>query len=263
MSHETSVQPKLGDLLANYLSRRAANEAEGLAQFDSAEVLPYEAGPVQPIDPKLAWDGARSAIDFFSTHLTAKSWKTPPQWSFLVSQHEPEAALPICVGNFPQMVRNFHILMQQAQLSDLRPRGGRPVPASELIAWADQTQQRGDFADSLLALAGLRLAKQWDRADALVAALEAKVPDTCRNLWDNEKAALAWHRGRAEEAMELWQVQNPSLAVRFNRGMARLFLGHTEAARKELANVVAEFPENGAWHHLARLYLALAQLRRD
>jgi hypothetical protein len=50
------------------------------------------------------------------------------------------------------------------------------------------------------------------------------------------------------------------LPVRFNLGMADLFLGKTKSARKTLEAVTAELPKTSAWHHLARLYLALAEM---
>ena len=47
----------------------------------------------------------------------------------------------------------------------------------------------------------------------------------------------------------------------FNRGMAALFLGRPAEAREPLRQAVAQLPEKGSWHHLARLYLTLAEMR--
>ncbi len=44
-------------------------------------------------------------------------------------------------------------------------------------------------------------------------------------------------------------------------GMAALFLGQSAEARTSLGQAAAQLPEVGAWHHLARLYLALAEMR--
>jgi hypothetical protein len=49
--------------------------------------------------------------------------------------------------------------------------------------------------------------------------------------------------------------------VLFNRGMAALFLGESADARAALSRAVALLPESSAWHHLARLYLTLAEAR--
>jgi hypothetical protein len=59
----------------------------------------------------------------------------------------------------------------------------------------------------------------------------------------------------------LWQAQEASVPVLFNRGMAALFLGRAAQAREPLTQAVAGLPETSAWHHLAQLYLALATAR--
>jgi hypothetical protein len=257
MSHETPVPPKLDDLLGRYLNRQAGAHAAGLAAFDATEVTPYEAGPVQPIDPQPAWDEALSALGEPSERKLAP----PPHWPQLVSNHEPVVALAWCVGNFPQLVRNFHTLLHQAKAADLRPGMGRPVSAPALIEWAQQVAVPPKYPEVLLALGALRLAKQFDQADALIAAQRDKVPAKWRAAWENEVAALAWHRGQAEEARRLWRQASASLPVRFNRGMAELFLDNATEARQLLGDVVTQIPETSAWHHLARLYLTMAQQR--
>ena len=88
--------------------------------------------------------------------------------------------------------------------------------------------------------------------------LRCKPPAEWRAAHANEEAALAWHRGRADEAAALWQKQSESVPVLFNRGMAALFLGDAVTAHEALTRAAAALPETGAWHHLARLYLALA-----
>ncbi len=89
----------------------------------------------------------------------------------------------------------------------------------------------------------------------------AAVPAAWQAAWANEEAALAWHRGRPEEAAALWQEQPESLPVLFNRGMAALFLGRPGEARAPLSAAIARLPEDSGWHHLACLYLALAEMR--
>ena len=46
----------------------------------------------------------------------------------------------------------------------------------------------------------------------------------------------------------------------FNRGMARLFMGQTAAARPLLQKAIDAIPEASGWNALARLYLALAEI---
>ncbi|MCI0685611.1 MAG: hypothetical protein L0Y71_26230 [Gemmataceae bacterium] len=260
MSQETPVQPRLDELLSRYLSRQAAAHANGLATFDAGEVTPYEAGPVQPIDPKPAWDEAVSALTAINVGETRKL-AAPPHWAQLVANHEPVVALAWCVGNFPQLVRNFHQILHHGNLTELRPSGGRPVTTPALADWAQKVAAKKSFPEALLAIGATRLAKQFDDAEALAQTLDADVPAAWRAAWANERAALAWHRGNADEASRLWNAAEASLPVRFNRGMAELFLGNAKAARKLLDDVVGEIPETSAWHHLAHLYLTLAQQR--
>jgi hypothetical protein len=260
MPHETPVQPKLSDLLAGYLSRKAGDHAAGLASFDAeAEVLPYEAGPVQPIDAKLAWVESLVVAGYYVHFMDSRVWKAPPGWATLVSGHEPAVAVACALGNFPQMVRSFHALLQTPNLAELRPSANRGTSVSGLVDWAKKAV---DFPAVLLALGVLRLAKQFDEADRLVHTHENAVPAESRTFWENEKAALCWHRGRHEQARDIWRSLEPIVPVQFNRGMADLFLGDSAAAQTSLASAVAALPEDGAWHHLGRLYLTLAQTRR-
>jgi tetratricopeptide (TPR) repeat protein len=257
-----SGQPSLSDLLARYLNKQMVDHADGLGRPELlGEVVPFEAAPVQPVDARLAWDEAIRVLDFYNMgHATGA--RVPPQWSQLVAAHEPVVSLAFCVANFPQLVRNFQPLLQEADPAALRPVAGRPVAAPALTGWAADVASRKQFPQTLLALGALRLAKQHDQARALLRAHEADVPAEWQAGWANERAALAWHAGRCDEAYASWQEQAPSVPVLFNRGMAALFLGNPAEARKPLADAVSQLPEAGAWHHLGRLYLTLAESRR-
>jgi hypothetical protein len=92
--------------------------------------------------------------------------------------------------------------------------------------------------------------------------LPGNVPSAWRAAKANEEAAHAWHRGRAEEALDLWCKQESSVPVLFNRGIAALFLGRSDEARTALTDAVAPLPYTDAWHHLGHRYLALADARR-
>jgi tetratricopeptide (TPR) repeat protein len=257
MTPEAPMQPKLDELMARYLNRQAGAHASGLATFDASEVTPYEAGPVQPIDPKPAWEEALTALA--QSHPSeARKLNAPPHWPQLVGNHEPVVALAWCVGNFPQLVRNFQQILHHTKLAELRPSGGRPVSAPALDDWATRIIAKKKFPESILALGALRLAKQFEQADALIAELDKDVPATWRAAWTNEQAGLAWHRGDAEAARRLWNAAEATLPVRFNRAMAELFLGNAAVARTLLQDVIPHIPEISAWHHLARLYLTLA-----
>jgi hypothetical protein len=258
---DTPRQPPLSELLAGYLQRQAIAHEAGLAFADIGEVVPHEAAPAQPVDPRLAWSEALGVLPYFHAGFQATAFRAPPDWPTVVATHEPAVALAFCVGNFPQLVRNLQPLLQARELSALRSSTARPMSATALLDWATQTSGKRSFPQVILALSALRLLKQFDRAAELVRQQHGNVPAEWQAAWDNEEAALAWHQGRADEAATCWQAQLASVPVLFNRGMAALFTDRPVEARTCLSGVVDQLPEGGAWHHLGRLYLAMAEMR--
>lgn len=262
MAHETPVQPLLAEMLRRYLQKRTEGCQAGIADGGVVgEVVPFEAAPVQPVEPRLAWDESLSPGRHFQPDLDATALEVPPDWPMLVSSHEPEMGLAFALGNFPQMVRDLQGLMRAGDLSTLRPATGRPTESQSLLDWATQTLKEKRYPQALLALGALRLAKQFDAAQKLMKKHEAHVPPTWLAAWANEQAALLWHRGQVQEAAKLWNAQPASTPVLFNRGMSALFLGRPVEARTALAQAAEQLPEDSAWHHLARLYIALAEMR--
>ncbi len=243
--------PALSELFAEYLRGQAAAQAEGLGFAASgAEVEPYEAAPVQPVDPKQAWADARTAADLFGVKAV---WSPPPDWPALVAGQEPALALALCLGNYPQMVRHLHPLLVggRPDLAALRAGPTSSPEAPTLVEWARASH---GYPATLLPAGVLRLAGQFDAAAEL---LHRPAPEEWRAVHANEEAALAWHRGRPEESAASWRKQAESIPVLFNLGMAALFLGDAATAREALTQATAALPETGAWHHLGRLYLAL------
>jgi tetratricopeptide (TPR) repeat protein len=215
---------------------------------------------VQPVEPRLAWNEAVAVLRHLTTGADLRSLGVPSEWPALVASHEPEVALPFCTGNFPQLVRHLPALLQGPDPALLRTPSARPASPG-LIEWAGRVVREGKFPQALLAVGVLRLARQFDAAAELLRQCQAAVPAAWRDAWANEEAALAWQRGQLEEAVALWGAQPESAPVLFNRGMAALFLGRPEEARSCLNRAVALLPEDSAWHHLGRLYLALAEMR--
>jgi tetratricopeptide (TPR) repeat protein len=239
--------PPLAELFAEYLRGQTAAQAEGLGFADFGEVEPFESVPVQPVDPKQAWADALAVADVAGA--------PPSEWPAMVAGQEPAVALAFCLGNYPQLVRNLHPLLARGDLAALRAGPAHAPEAPALVEWA---RGRGGYPETLLAAGVLRLARQFDAAEEL---LRRPPPAEWRAAHANEVAALAWHRGRAEEAATLWRKQADSTPVLFNRGMAALFLGDADAAREALNRAAAALPETSAWHHLARLYLAMTAAR--
>ena len=163
-NNETPVQPSLPTLFANYLRQQAEAHASGLAAVDpNGEVTPYDVGPVQPIDARPAWSEAIAVATQFDANLKLTQLQAPPQWPQLVLVHEPAAALAFSFGNFPQLVRNLHLLMERPKLADLRPRTSTAVASPALLESANQVARKQQFPQLLLAAGTLRLAKQLSR----------------------------------------------------------------------------------------------------
>ena len=73
--------------------------------------------------------------------------------------------------------------------------------------------------------AGLaRVLGDFDQAEQLLKAVEARCTGSLHATWENERAALLWHRGSCDEALAAWSAMADSPSVLFNRGMAALFL---------------------------------------
>ena len=261
-SPHSAGSPSLAELLARYLEQRAADHAAGLASSEpAAEVFPFEAAPVQPIEPRAAWEEAVATARFLAPTVDVSSWQAPPEWANVVATHEPLTSLAFCVGNYPQLVRELQPLIHTDDLGALRPLAAAPLNVPALADWAKETFASKDFSQRLLALGCLRLARYFDLFDRLAAAEDA-VPASGKAAWENEKAATEWHRGRAAEAHAMWLKQAESVPVLFNRGMAALFLGEAAEARSALVGAVSQIPETTAWHHLGRLYQTLAEARQ-
>jgi hypothetical protein len=259
---QTVGQPPLAELMARYLKNQVTAHGDGLAVVPTVgEVVPFEAAPVQPVDARLAWEDSLRVLKFFSPVTKTASFQPPPHWGQLVTAHEPAVALAFCFGNFPQLVRNFQPLLHGDNLGKLRPQGGRAVAVPALFDWAAEVASKNQFPQTLIAVGALRLAKQFDRAAEILQQHQAAVPAEWREAWANETAALVWHRGQGQEALAQWQSQDPSVPVLFNRGMAAYFLNQPAVAATALREAVGQLPEAGAWHHLGRVYLTLAEVR--
>ncbi len=258
---DSPVQPPLSELMADFLARQAQAHATGLGRVEVVgEVEPYEAVSAPTVEPRLAWEEGCEVLRLFRTGEQRQSPKAPPEWPGLVAAREPVLALAFAAGNYPQLVRSLHALMHAEEWPALREPAGQPLPVPALADSAT-TAGKQPFPRAIMTLGTLRLAKQFGLAEEFACHYRGTVPADWAGAWANEEAALAWHRGRLAEAASLWQAQSDSVPVLFNRGMAALFLGHAAEARPLLRQATAQLPEDGAWHHLGRLYLALAEFR--
>ncbi len=258
MPAEISSPPSLTDLLTRLLNKQADAHGAGLLNLGAAaEMTPYDAGSVQAVDAKAAWEAAVAALAYYQAGATVANSQTPPHWASLVAAHEPVVAIPFCLGSYPQLMRDFHRVIHQTAGTELVPSSGRPLPAPALLDWAGQAAAKKQVAQMLLALGCLRLASHFDEAERYRKDHDASIPNEWRTGWDNEAAALAWYQGHSDEARTKWHTLALSVPVLFNRGMAELFAGDKAKGRTLLSEVIAQLPEKSAWHHLAKVYLLL------
>src|SRR5262245_8791883 len=109
----TVVPVSPGELLTRYLDGQAEAINAGMNLGDpSGEVVPHDAGAVQPVDPRVAWDEALAALAT-GNGRDLQALPIFPEWRTLVAAQEPALDLAFCVGNFPQMVRNLNRLLQE------------------------------------------------------------------------------------------------------------------------------------------------------
>jgi tetratricopeptide (TPR) repeat protein len=255
----TPLQPPLAELVRVYLRRQAALEAHDPMIVETGEeVMPFDAAAAPAFEPRRGWEEARAAARLLGREEVG-AWPMPPDWLTLGATYEPPLAIAIALGNSPQMMRNPQPLLGAGRLAELRPQSGHSLPAPG--PWAGQQFGQQVSNPMLLALALLRLARQFDLAADLIEKHQSSVPAEWQSLWANEVAALAWHRGEAAQALNLWEAQPASVPVLFNRGMAYLFDDRPADAKPALTEAVRQLPENDAWHHLGCLYLALADVR--
>lgn len=246
--------PSLAQLLARYLR-------EPPARPEAGEVRPFDAVSAPAAEPRLAWTEALDAARFYGPVPGDLEGAAPPSWGALVADREPVMAAPFCLGNYPQLVRHFAPLVHTPRLSELRPKPRRAVAVAGLDDWAAQMTRADQYPHVLLAVAVFRLGRHYERANTLVRKYEPHAPQAWRAAWANERAAIAWHAGRADEAAALWNEQEATEPVLFNRGMAALFSDRAQDARPWLDQAVARLPEESPWFHLGKLYQAIAVMR--
>jgi tetratricopeptide (TPR) repeat protein len=169
----------------------------------------------------------------------------------------------MAAGNFPQRVKDLHPLLVKFDARELRPSANAAAtPGLTGLRNSIEQEAKKGTAPSLLLAAGLsRSLGDFDRAEQLLANAEKLCTGDLRAKWENECAALLWHRGRCDDALAAWTAMADSPAVHFNRGMALLFSGKNAEARTSLAKAIDGIPETSGWNALARLYQVIAEIQ--
>lgn len=256
-----TFQPDLGQLLTKFLQRRGIEQP---AVEATGEVVPFQAIAVLPVDPTTAFHEAVATAGYFLKQTAAASFeemKSPSDWVALVRNQESTVAVPMCLGNFPQLLRDVGPLLSDRPRSELRSKGSASVTLPGLAEWGQKMAAKSRWAEALLAAGALRLAGQLDAASDLLLAVREAAPTSWQNLILNEQAALAWQRGEFGQAKQMWDshpaADNP--VVLFNRGLAALFMDRPDEAAALLTRAADALPEDSSWHHLARMYVTAGQ----
>jgi len=262
MTRSPATPPTIADLTAGFLSRIEDAEVLVAATDALGEVEPHEVAVGYRAEPRLAWQESLEVLAAFGR--TADPIPAPAEWGGLVVRQDGVAALPFALANYPQRVRDLGSLLEAKNLSDLLPRSEEQSPVSTgLLKWGTRHVQAGNFPHALVAAANYRAARDFARANETLETLKANVGAEWKAVLANEEAALLWHRGDCAKAANLWVNLPDSVPVRFNRGMAALFLGQHTEAREHLKAAISGLADTSAWHHLANLYLALAEMRGE
>jgi hypothetical protein len=260
MKRDDSTGPGIEHLLTTFLNRQAEDRAVGLPELPVGEVEPYEAAFAPMVEPRVAFDEAVAALQLLDIAPDRSSMNPPPDWSALVTGAGSLAALAFAAGNFPQLVRDLPALVRSEQRSDLLKKVSARTEVPALARWTVDAAAKGYYPQCLFGVGALRVVENFDVARKLLADLRVSVPARWLTALENEEAALLWHSGKHAQALADWNALAESPLVNFNRGMAYLFLDRPVEARDYLRNAVTGMAEDNAWYHLARLYLAFAEM---
>src|SRR5581483_5656556 len=105
-----------------------------------------------------AWDDTGAILLFFPG-LPKVNWRVPPDWGTLIASRESSLALPFCLGNTPQLVRDLEPLLA-GQLS--QPHADPAAPAQAPPTARDWALKVSEYPETLLAAAVLRLCREYD-----------------------------------------------------------------------------------------------------
>ena len=254
-SRHPNGQPTLTDLMVRFLATRS-DAAAAAVEPAPGEVEPYEVAAGFRVDPRAAWNDAVFAVQPAAAPV-------PSEWSSWVNQPSAAFAVALAVGNFPQRVKDLQPLLAKFNARELRPSAtAAATPGLSGLRHAIETYAKKGTAQALLLAAGLsRSLGDFDRAEQLLTAARKHCTGALQAAWENEQAALLWHRGECDAALAAWLALPDSPTVAFNRGMALLFLGRSAEARTPLAQAIAGLPESSSWSALARLYQAIAEMQ--
>ena len=260
MKRDDPTAPRIDQLLTKFLNRQVEDRAAGLSELPVGEVELHEAAFAPMIEPRVAFDEAVAALQLLDIAPNRSNMTPPPDWSALVTGAGSLAALAFAAGNFPQLVRDLPALVRSERRSELLKKVAARSETPALARWTTEAGANGRYPQCLFGVGALRVAENFALAQKLLADFRPNVPARWLTALGNEEAALLWHSGKHEQALAAWHTLPESPVTNFNRGMANLFLDRPVETRDHLRKAVAALAEDNAWYHLARLYLAFAEM---
>ncbi|QVL33046.1 hypothetical protein KIH39_03770 [Telmatocola sphagniphila] len=212
-------------------------------------VEPYDSSAGVKVDPVTAWNEVQTLAKLYGQNKAAAALSN--EWSSYAFLDSMIVALPCAIGNYPQQVSDIPRLLKTVQIKST------PKVADCVLNNLNQEKLNKKTGEEILLAVGVaRLAGAFDLAQELL--------NRCQGLetWvrGNEAASTLWMRGEHAEALRVWKIQPSNPVICLNRGMAKIFLGERESARKDLQEAVAGLPAQSGWKHLAQLYLSLCEM---
>jgi hypothetical protein len=230
--------PSLATLTARFLAK---NEDVGTVE---ASVEPHEVASAFVAYPKAAWNEAVAAAKLLGV---TDSIPVPGDWAAFVQQAGPVDCLPLAIGHFPQQVSDVSRLLE----------GKRTTPSVRSNTWTAKPAKL-PILNHLLNAADARLSGRWSEAEKQLADAEKIAStDAFKTLVKNERAALALAKGDTATATKLWTELSPTAVGAFNLGVTAMMQNKADA-KKWFTEAAERLPETSSWHHLAKMYLALA-----
>src|SRR5262249_31294649 len=253
------AQPKLAELMTRFLNQRAEDRKAGWPEMPVDEVELHEAAFAPQVEPRTAWEEAMGALRLLGPDTTTFGNALPPGWAAFIQHPVSMPAVVFAAGKYPPLVRDLPELIRA------KPRIGRLISRAEydvagMESWATQATGKNNPVSAMLGAGILRLGGHFGAARKILDILRGQLPKAWQPALANEEIALDWHSGHYEEAYAKWRQLPDSAPVCFNRGMGALFLDRADDAKIHLKQAIGLLPEDNAWHHLARLYLALAEM---
>ncbi len=232
-----TTTPRWQDLLAKLIQ-------QDHHEVPSSEVELYQAQPALGLDLGLAWSEALLPGILLAEEEPRVQARFPSSWN--AARHVTLAApFPCCIGMAPQFLQKIDGIMDNASAFFQQESMGMPTLSADITL---------DNKTPLSQLAIARLAGDANQIERLIPQLDGEL------LQKNERAAQLWFNGQRDEAREAWKsLDDDSPVIAFNQGIAALAQGDTEHGRECLARAVNGFDESTGWHHLAELFLAVAE----